>query len=53
MDDLKEVLWCVADIEVSSANTEVCSCQKSGINKSAINTKNRDDINKSAMLQGA
>jgi len=26
VDDLRENMWCLADIAVSSAKTEVCDC---------------------------
>ena len=38
MDDLGESVWCLVDIKVGSASTEVCDCKKSE-NKSAIITK--------------
>ena len=44
----------LAAIEVRSAKTEVCDCNKKiGVNKSAIITKKQGHINKSAKLQGA
>jgi hypothetical protein len=56
VDDLGESVWCLVDIEVSSAKTVMCDWGQSGvtridINKSAI-IKRRVDINTSAKLQG-
>jgi hypothetical protein len=39
MDDLGESVWCLVDIKVGSANTDVCDCKKSE-NKLAILTNN-------------
>jgi len=31
VDDLREVVWCVAGTEVSSAKTDVCECSKNKV----------------------
>ena len=52
MDNLGENVWCLADIEASSAQIEVRDWKKI-VNKSDIITTKWSDINKSAKLQGA
>jgi len=53
VNDLRDV-WCLADIELSSAKTGLWLLKKFSINKSVITTKNKVIlINQSAKLKGA